>query len=80
MTSWRTLLTARLATRPESSSLSSLSAALVLRELFDLLRWRFANGEEDLRRRRGFVVAFGILLDGLEARKCGQLTIADRSR
>jgi hypothetical protein len=29
--------------------------ALALRVLVDLLRWRDAKGEEDLRRRRGFV-------------------------
>ena len=63
-TSWRTFLTARVATRPVSSRRCSLSAALVLRALLvGLLRWRFAKGEEDCRRRRGFVGALGMLLE-----------------
>lgn len=55
ITSCRTPLAARVATRPVSSRRSSLSMALVLRVLVGLLRWRLAKGEEDLRRRRGFV-------------------------
>jgi hypothetical protein len=72
-TSWRTPLTARLATKPESSRRCSLSAALVLRALVGLVRWRFPKGEDDLRRRRGLGVALGILLEGLKVRRCFQI-------
>lgn len=60
ITSWRTPLAAKLATRPVSSRRSSLERAAVLRVLVGLLRWRLAKGEEDLRRMRGLVV-LGIL-------------------
>ena len=42
--------------------------ALVLRVLVGLLRWRVEKGEEDLRRRRGFVdlgIFFGELCGGV---------------
>ena len=50
-------MAARVATRPVSSRRCSLSRALALRVLVlvGLLRWRVEKGEEDLRRRRGFV-------------------------